>query len=201
MQIIILTGTIGSGKSTVAAILKDLGAVVIDSDDVARHVIDQGNPAYREVLAIFGPEILDKAGNIDRKKLAARVFNNPQALSQLNQIIHPRVDDHNETLFEKYNREGEKVVFIEMAFLASPGWIDRVEQIWLVKTSSDIALKRLEQRGLSRSESIARLANQPDPESQVKNKLVVITNDGSRDQLKMQVVELWNKMFTEGWKY
>jgi dephospho-CoA kinase len=191
MQIIILTGTIGSGKSTVAGLLKELGAAVIDSDEVARHVIDPGTSAFQEVVNHFGTGILDDSQNIDRKKLAARVFNTPEALQKLNGIIHPRVDNEVESLFKQYQTAGKKAVFIEMAFIAKPRWKDRVDQVWVVRVSRDIALQRLKQRGLSESEALARLANQPAPENQVKKGLKIIYNDSNRDELKQQVTKLW----------
>ena len=92
MKIISLTGGIGSGKSTVSAILKELGAVVIDADKVGHEVIDPGTPGWQEVVATFGRDILTPQGTIDRKKLAQIVFNNPEALQKLNQIVHPKID-------------------------------------------------------------------------------------------------------------
>jgi dephospho-CoA kinase len=197
MQIIILTGTIGSGKSTVAAILKQLGAAVIDSDAVARHVIDPGTSAFQAVVESFGTDILTASQSIDRKKLAARVFNDPVALKNLNRITHPQVDAEVESLFEEYLTAGKKAVFVEMAFLAETSWKDRVDQVWVVKTPQTLALRRLEERGLGRSEALARLANQPLAENQIKNGLEIIINDGNLDQLKEQVAKLWHKIDNE----
>ena len=197
MKIIILTGTIGSGKSAAAGILKELGAGIIDSDEVARHVIDPGTASFQQVVDFFGPGILTAAQSIDRKKLAARVFNNADALQKLNQIIHPRVDDEVESLLEKYQVKGKKAVFVEMAFLAEPRWQERVDQVWWVKSSQSIALRRLEERGLSQHEALARLANQTRlPESSNKE-MVVINNDGNISELREQIVQLWCKIDNE----
>jgi dephospho-CoA kinase len=194
MKIIILTGTIGSGKSAAARILKELGAGIIDSDEVARHVIDPGTASFQQVVDFFGLGILTTAQSIDRKKLAAMVFNNAEALQKLNQIIHPQVDEEVESLLEKYRVEGKKAVFIEMAFLAEPRWKERVDQVWWVKSSQSTALRRLEERGLSQNEALARLANQTRlPESSHKE-TVVINNDGNINQLKEQIVQLWCKI-------
>jgi len=197
MLIIVLTGTIGSGKSTVAGILRKLGAPVIDSDAVARHIIDPGTPAYQDVIAAFGPDILDVAQRIDRRQLAARVFNNKEALARLNSIVHPRVDAAVEELLAGYQQQGAKAVFVELAFLAGPSWISRAGAYWVVKVNREKALQRLEVRGLSRSQALARLANQSDPEKQIRGDLTVINNDGSLADLKGQVVKLWQKIDNE----
>lgn len=197
MKIIILTGTIGSGKSAAARILKELGAGVIDSDLVARHVIDPGTASFRQVVESFGHGILTPSQSIDRKKLAAKVFNNPHALQKLNQIIHPQVDEEVEFLLEKYQIEGKKAVFVEMAFLAEPRWKERVDQIWWIKSSREIALKRLEERGMSQHDALARLANQTRlPESHDKE-MVIINNDGNISELREQIVQLWCKIGNE----
>jgi dephospho-CoA kinase len=197
MKIIILTGTIGSGKSAAARLLEGLGAGVIDSDEVARHVIDPGTDSFQQVVEFFGPGILTAAQSVDSKKLAAMVFNNAAALQKLNHIIHPRVDKEVECLLEKYRVEGKKAVFVEMAFLAEPRWKERVDQVWWVKASRDIALRRLEERGLSQHEALARLANQTGlPESSIKD-MVVINNDGDINELREQIVKLWCKIDNE----
>lgn len=197
MQIIILTGAIGSGKSTVAAILKKLGAAIIDSDAVARSILDPGTAAYQQVVQNFGTGILTESGSIDRKKLAARVFSDRPALSLLNSIVHPRVDDEVEALFARHQKTGKKAVFVEMAFLADVRWKDRINQVWVVQAPREIALGRLEARGLRRAEALARLANQPAPENQVEQTMQIISNTGNLDQLEGQVAKLWNKLDNE----
>jgi dephospho-CoA kinase len=197
MKIIILTGTIGSGKSAAARILKELGAGIIDSDEVARHVIDPGTPSFHQIVQLFGSEILTAARSVDRKKLAALVFNNTDALQKLNQIIHPRVDDEVESTLEKYRVEGKKAVFIEMAFSAEPRWMERVDQIWVVKSSRNVALQRLEERGLSQLEALSRLANQTRLPERPNQEMVVINNDGNINGLREQLVELWCKIDNE----
>ncbi len=197
MQIIILTGTIGSGKSTVAGILRGLGAAVIDSDEIARQVIAPGTAAFYEVVETFGNDILTARSDIDRKKLAAEVFNNPEALTKLNTLIHPRVDQQVEALLRQYESAGKKAAFIEMAIVTGARWKELVNQVWVVKVSQEIALRRLEKRGFSQSEALARLANQPGLENRVIKGLRIITNDGNLHELRKQVEKLWQKIDNE----
>ncbi len=192
-----MTGTIGSGKSTVAAILKKLGAAVIDSDKTARAVLEPGQPAFADTLKAFGEDILTPEKSIDRRKLAAKVFKNPAALKQLNSIIHPRVDDVVEALFKRYQSEGKKAVFVEMAILAEPRWQDRVAATWVVKVPKETALLRLKQRGMTEEDALSRLANQPAPEKQVSQNLVILNNEGNLSLLREQVAKLWRKIDNE----
>jgi len=197
MKIFILTGTIGSGKSTVAKILLELGAPVIDSDKIGRDVLNFDSPVFQDVVNAFGQDILTAQNTIDRKKLAAKVFENPLALQKLNNIIHPRVDDAVEDLFEQYTSQGKKAVFVEMAILPKARWKSRVVGTWIVTAPREIALKRLEQRGISQSEALARLANQPAPETQENPGLEIIINEGNLRALREQVEKLWNKIDNE----
>ena len=197
MKIFILTGTIGSGKSSVAKILEELGAAIIDSDKIGRDVLNFDSPVFQDVVNAFGQDILTAQCTIDRKKLAAKVFENPQALQKLNNIIHPRVDDAVEDLFEQYTSQGTKAVFVEMAILPSARWKSRVVGTWVVKAPREIALKRLEQRGISQTEALARLANQSDPETQINQGLEIIVNEGNLQALREQVEKLWNKIDNE----
>ncbi|HSW57374.1 MAG TPA: dephospho-CoA kinase [Dehalococcoidales bacterium] len=194
MEIIILTGTIGSGKSTAAGILRELGAAVIDSDEIARQVIAPGSRAYAEVIEAFGTDIVVPDSGIDRKKLAARVFSRPEDLSRLNRIIHPRVDELVESHIRQYQDTGRKAVFVEMAIIAGASWQERVDQVWVIKVSRSVALRRLEKRGLSRSEALARLANQPPPEKSGHKNLIIIQNNGTPDELRQQLTKLWEKI-------
>jgi dephospho-CoA kinase len=194
MQIIILTGTIGSGKSTVAAILRELGAPVINTDELARHIIDPGTPAFRKVVEYFGTEIVDDKGAIDRKKLAAKVFTNPTALDKLNSIVHPAVDDVTEAFFDQFQADGKKYVFVEMAILAKIGWQQRVDRYWVVKVDQATALNRLAERGVKREDALARLANQPDPLKNLSKPFDILTNDSDLKQLRQKVEKLWQKL-------
>jgi dephospho-CoA kinase len=196
MKIIILTGGIGSGKSTVGAILRELGAAVIDSDLLARQALDSGSPAFIETVEVFGKAILTDQGEIDRAKLGKIVFKNPAALLKLNRIIHPRVDSLVDALLREYEKQGVKAVFIEMAVLAEAEapFMNRVAGVWVVKSSKDVILARLKERGVSEAEALARMANQPPVEERVKDKLTLILNNGAKDDLKANLQKLWREI-------
>jgi len=122
------------------------------------------------------------------------VFRNPDALRKLNKIIHPEVDRVVKSLLQEYEKQGVKTVFIEMAVLAEAEapFMSRVAGVWLVKASKDIILDRLKDRGLDKEEALARMANQPSVEEQIKDKLTVIVNDEGKDELKTKIRELWD---------
>jgi dephospho-CoA kinase len=197
MKIIGLTGGIGSGKSTVSAILKELGAAIIDSDKVGHNVLNPGTPGWKEAAAAFGRDILDPQGTIDRKKLAQIVFKNPEALEKLNKIVHPRIDAEIDARLKQYREQGTDVVVVEVALITEARWVPRADQVWVVKTPKDITLKRLKERGMSESESLARMAAQTPAEEKVKRGLVIIDNAGSANDLRAKVEKLWNEIHNE----
>jgi len=194
MKIIILTGGIGSGKSTAGSILKELGAEVIDSDQIGREVLDPGTAGYQEAVEIFGPGILTDKGLIDRPKLSRIVFNNPGALQKLNLITHPRVDAIIEGRLQEFQKQGLRSVFVEMAILAKAPFMERVDQVWVVKASREIILERLKSRGVSKEDALARMANQPPVEGRINKKLIIIMNDGDRAELKARIKTLWESL-------
>jgi len=192
MQIIALTGGIGSGKSTVAAILRELGAPVLDLDQLAHEVRD--TLARREVIDAFGAQILTSEGDFDRRKLAAIVFNDPPALKKLNAIIRPKTDAEIERRLDRCAAAGTEVVFIEIPVISQAQWLARVDAFWIVKASRAVILTRLAVRGMSEAEALPRMANQTPPELQVQKPCVMIDNDGDLPQLKARVENLWNAM-------
>jgi dephospho-CoA kinase len=194
MIIIGLTGSIGSGKSTVASMLKELGAAIIDSDRVGHEVLNPGTPGWREVVKTFGRDILSRDDTIDRRKLAGVVFNNGESLSRLNQIVHPRIEDEVRSRLKTFQKQKQDVVVIEAALIGEAGWTSLAEQIWVVKSSRDVTLNRLAERGVSQGDALARMAAQKPAEEQVKHGLLIINNDGSLADLRMKVEKLWQKL-------
>jgi len=195
MKVIGLTGGIGSGKSTISQYLAELGAVVVDADKVGHEVFQPGMPAWDDVVAAFGKEVVGENGEIDRKKLGAVVFNNPEALSRLNRIVHPRAYDLVKSRLEEYRQQGVDVVVLEVILLIEAGWAHLADEIWVTVVSEDAVVKRLkQQRGLSREEVLARIHSQTPPEERAKHADVVINNDGDTGDLKAKVQELWEKI-------
>jgi dephospho-CoA kinase len=195
MKVIGLTGGIGSGKSTVAEILAGLGARVIDADKVAHEVFNPGTEGLREVVNTFGESVLSPEGEIDRKKLGEIVFNDSEALTTLNEIIHPRAYELVKSRLNEYREQGAEAVVLEVILLVEAGWDHLADTIWVTVASSDTVVKRLQQtRGLSEEEILSRINSQTSNEQRIMNADVVIENDGDLESLKTQVLENWKKL-------
>jgi len=192
MKVIGLTGGIGSGKSTVSQFLKELGAVIIDADKVGHEAFKPDTELWREVVAAFGRQILKPSGDIDRKRLGEAVFGNPELLSRLNQVMHPRMYDMVKAQLEEYRRQGVRVVVLEAPLLIEAGWTSLVDEVWVTVASESTVLRRLqEQVGLSEQQSLARIRSQLSSEVRVRHADVVINTDCNLGELKARVRELW----------
>jgi len=192
MKVIGLTGGIGSGKSTVSQFLAELGALILDADRVGHEALKPDTEVWRELVAAFGQQILTPDGNIDRAKLGDIVFGNPESLSQLNQIMHPRMYDTVKAQLEEYRRQGVDVVVLEAPLLIEAGWTSLVDEIWVTVASEATVLRRLKERiGLSESESLARIRSQLSSDERIRQANVVINTDCSLDELRARVGELW----------
>lgn len=189
MKIIGLTGGIGSGKSTVARILEELGAVVIDADRVAHEAYAPGTPGWSAVVDAFGAEVVAADGTIDRKKLGAMVFADPEARMRLNRIMHPLVDrELRRRLLALRQQQVAGPVVIEAALLIEAGWAALVDQVWLVVAPPEAVVQRLtEQRGMEASDVEARRNAQLDDETRKLHAHVVIENSGSLEELRAKV--------------
>jgi dephospho-CoA kinase len=195
MKIIGLTGGIGSGKSTAAQILAEFGAKVIDADKVAHEVFNPGTEGLQKVVETFGECVLNSKGEIDRKKLGEIVFNDPTALATLNDIIHPRAYDLTKSRLEEFRSQGVEVVVLEVILLVEAGWDHLADEIWVTTATEDTVVKRLqESRGLTREEILTRIHAQTPNEDRKKHADVVIENDGSYQELKTKLAELWNSI-------
>ena len=193
-KVIGLTGGIGSGKSTVSQYLRELGAVIIDADKVGHEAFKPDTEAWREVVATFGRQILTPGGEVDRKKLGEIVFNNPEALSRLNQIMHPGMYDMMKAQIEEYRRQGVDVVVLEAAVLIEANWASLVDEVWVTVAPEAMVLERIKKRGLKKAQTLARIRSQLPAEERVKHADVVINNDGDLDEMKAKVKELWARL-------
>ncbi|MBM2825194.1 MAG: dephospho-CoA kinase [Dehalococcoidales bacterium] len=194
-KVIGLTGGIGSGKSTVAQYLGEMGAVLIDADKVGHEAFKPGTPAWKDVVATFGREILTPGGEIDRKELGKIVFSDPQALSRLNGIMHPRIYEMAKARIEEYRRQGVGVVVLEAAILIEAGWDTLVDQVWVAVADELAVMARLQkQRQLNEAQTQARIRAQLSNDERIKHADVVINNDGEPDELKAKVKQLWDKL-------
>ncbi|MFC1985961.1 dephospho-CoA kinase [Chloroflexota bacterium] len=194
-RVIGLTGGIGSGKSTVSQCLAELGAVILDADKVGHKILKSDTELWRKIVAAFGTRILTPSGDVDRKKLGEIVFRRPESLSQLNQIMHPRMYDMIKAQIEEYRRQGVDVVVLEAAILIEANWTSLVDEVWVTVSPEAAVLERVKkQRRLAEEETLARIRSQLSAEERVKHADVVINNDSDLDSVQAKVRELWEKL-------
>lgn len=187
-----ITGNIGTGKSTVAHMLGDLGAEVIDADQVAHRVMQLGTETYARVVDAFGPTILTASGEIDRGELGAVVFSNPDALALLEDIVHPAAL---EMIDRRIAWAAADVVVIEAIKLIESGLADECDTVWVVTCRRDQQIERVvQQRGLSREEAALRVEAQAPQEEKVVHADVVIDNSGSLAETRGQVRAGWDRV-------
>ncbi len=186
-----LTGSIGSGKSAVSELFAHKGAVVIDSDVLAREVVAPGAVAHADVVERFGPSVLTAAGNIDRPVLAAMVFDDADALADLNAIVHPAVADAMARRLSEENVPGRVVVAV-VPLLVEVGWRG-ADVVVVVDCPEDLAIQRLVSgRGMTEDDARRRLAAQAGRAQRVARADRVIVNDGSWEDLRVQVDATWD---------
>jgi len=194
-KVIGLTGGIGSGKSTVSQFLAELGAVILDADKVGHEAFKPNTKAWHEVIATFGRQIITPSGEVDRKKLGEIVFSNPESLSRLNQIMHPKMYDMMKAQIEGYRQQGVAVVVLEAAILIEANWTSLADEVWVTVAPEDKVLKRLkEQRGLDEEQTLARIRSQLSAEERAQHADVIINNEGDLDEVKAKVKELWARL-------
>jgi len=189
-----LTGGIGSGKSTVAKIFGEFGAPIIDADKVAHTTYAPGGAAYDAVIAAFGTEIVAVDRTIDRKKLGAIVFGNPDRLNKLTSIVWPATFESIRAQLDGLRASGEKMpVVVEAAILIEANWQPLCDEIWLVRASRQAVIERIErQRGLKPAETEARIRAQLSDDERAKHASLVIDNDGSLDALREVLKRVWS---------
>ncbi|MGA7869305.1 MAG: dephospho-CoA kinase [Candidatus Binatus sp.] len=190
-----LTGGIGSGKSTVAQILGQFGAPILDADKVAHTTYAPGAPAYNAVIDAFGAEIVAPDRTIDRRKLGSIVFGNPERLNRLTSIVWPATFESIRRNVADLRASGAtQPIVVEAAILIEAKWQPLFDEIWLVRASREQVVARIEsQRGLKPAETEARIRAQLSDEERAKHATLVIENDGSLDQLRELLKEVWAK--------
>jgi dephospho-CoA kinase len=193
MIVVGLTGGIGSGKSTVAALLAERGAVVIDADEVARAVVEPGRRAYTKVVERFGSEVVASDGSLDRSAIASIVFGNPEALAELNAIIHPEVRAEIASRLASLP-DGDRVVVLDIPLLVEEGGRDRygLAGVIVVDAPLDLVLERLvTRRRMDRSDAEARIVNQVSRPERIAQADFLIMNTGTLDQLEGSAARAW----------
>lgn len=184
-----LTGGIGSGKSTVSALLARRGAVIIDSDRIAREVVEPGTPGLAAVVEAFGPQVLTADGALDRPALAAVVFADPGARRTLDAIVHPLVRARAEELAAA--APAGAVVVHDVPLLVETGQAGSYDVVLVVEACPETRVARLVQRGLAEADARARIAAQATDEQRRAVAHVVLDNSGTPEELAAQVDRFW----------
>lgn len=194
-----LTGGIASGKSIVAQIFRELGAVVIDADVIARQVVEPGEPAWRELVAEFGEEILLPDRTLDRKKLGALIFADPAKRTRLEQITHPRIQERRVRELERLAARGfEGVVIQDAALLIEVGGAKSVDRLVVVWVDGATQLRRLMARdGITEAEARQRIASQVSLDEKARLAHHVIDNSGPPAETRRQVEALYQVLLSE----
>lgn len=188
MFIVALTGGIGSGKSAAGDFFEDLGAVVVDADQLARDVIERGTDGFDELVATFGDEILTH-GVLDRSKLGTIVFGNPEELKKLELIIHPRVSEAFAEIIEE--SPSDSVVIYQIPILVETAGRERFDYVITVEASMETRISRLKARGMKGYEIEARMKAQVSDADRAKIADAVFNNDGDYDQLLRQAENIY----------
>ncbi|WP_315497904.1 dephospho-CoA kinase [Corynebacterium durum] len=188
MLLIGLTGGIGSGKSTVAAMLRDQGIRVVDADQIAREVVEPGQPALAELVEVFGQDILNDDGSLNRQELANRAFATEEATNALNTITHPRIEEETQRQFDLAAAEKENFLVYDMPLLVERGLHEEMDMVIVVHTDIEERVRRLvEHRGLDEDDVRRRMSHQVDDVTRLASADVLIDNNGSVDHLRKQV--------------
>lgn len=194
MRIIGLTGGIGSGKSTVTGMLRDLGATVVDSDEGARAVVEPGQPALAEIRAEFGEDVIGPGDRLDRQALAQRVFADEGARQKLNAITHPRVADWTRARVAEAASRGVDTVFLDTPLLFETGLDAGVAETVVVWVPRQLQVQRAVGRGMDEADVRARIGAQMSLDDKRGWATHVIDNSGSIEATRRQVEAFWQAM-------
>ena len=193
-----LTGGIGAGKSTVADLFSQKGAVVIRSDELARQVIEPQTPGFQQVIDRFGKEFVNSEGYIDRAKLAQIVFQDDAALKDLENIVHPLVRSKTNQIIDQHT--SETIIVNEIPLLLEKKMESLFDFLVIVISSEKNRLERLAQRGLTTEQAKARMAKQVSDDERKAAADFLIVNDGNLDQLEADVEKIWQTLQERSFK-
>lgn len=194
-MIIGLTGTIGSGKSTVSARLAKLGALVLDADTISREAVKKGADGLNKIAEVFGKEVIDANGELDRKALAGIVFSDESKRLILNGIIHPQVL---KALKERTHGEKalnpDRMIVWDVPLLIEVGWVEYVDSVWLVTAPEQTRINRIMARdGCTIKQAQSRICAQMSEEEKARFSNEIIDNGGSLEQLYQRVDALYGE--------
>lgn len=187
MFIIGITGGIGSGKTTVAQICAKTGLPVLDADQISRAVTAAEGSAIPAIVERFGQGMLTQEGCLNREKMAGKVFKNRKSLDQLSTIVHRQVLAEIAAAIEKHQQKGVKALFMDVPIPVKHGFLDRCDQVWVVRSEISVRIRRLADRGMSDEEAHRRIAMQMNDEEYKAIADRIIDNNGDYPALFAQV--------------
>jgi len=192
MKVIGLTGGVGCGKSTVAGVIKEnFNAKLLIADDIGYEMMQPGHDCYDDIVKYFGTDILKKDGNIDRSKLASIVFFNKEELTNLNNIVHPRVQEYIVNAIKEAQQENIDYVFIESAIILEAGYEEICDEFWYVTADEVVRRKRLmESRGYTSEKIDSIMKNQKNEQEFMKHCQVILDNNGDLKKILLQIKNL-----------
>ena len=194
MKIIGLTGGIGSGKTSVAAKLRALGARVFDADEAAKNAVLPGTEGFFKVVESFGPQIVDADGKLNRMALAEIVFNDKESLKRLEEIIHSYVWQETDKFLKACQQSGERAAILDIPLLIECGWHQKVDEVWLVVLPVEKQIMRtMERSGMTAEAVRARIDAQMSIDEKKKHATLIIDNSGAWKETEKQVIAAWEK--------
>ena len=192
MYIVGLTGGIATGKSTVSAMLAELGAYIIDTDKIAHAVVLPGQPAFHAVVAHFGGGIVRSDGTLNREVLGEIIFKSPEERTCLERITHPFIEKRVNEDIQKGEELGYKLVVVDVPLLFEVGWQNKVDEVWVVYVDQKVQISRLIARNqLTYEQAQIRINAQLHVEEKAKQADVVIDNTLDKENTKKQVISAW----------
>ncbi|HWR38393.1 MAG TPA: dephospho-CoA kinase [Patescibacteria group bacterium] len=200
MKTIGLTGGIASGKSTVSRILAEMGAWIIDADQIARDVVAPGTPAWQEITVWMGPEVLLPDASLNRQWLGKHVFADATKRRRLEEITHPRILEQVEQKRRELAAQGAKILVLDVPLLLESGWQTSVQEVWVVYVTPQTQLDRLMQRdGLTQETALQRIRAQMSLEEKAERADRVIDNNGTQEETRRQVLVAWQEVSAENY--
>lgn len=196
MKIIGLTGGIASGKSTVSSVFREMGAIILDADQIARQVVLPQQPAWEDIVVLFGPQVLNQDQSLNREKMAEIVFNNHNCLNELNRITHPRIMQYYKDTLRKISMEKpEAIVILEVPLLYETNMDKLCQQVIVVWVDRETQIKRLmEREKLSCEDAIKRVDSQMPLDEKARRADFVIDNRGSMVETKEKATIYYNEI-------
>lgn len=194
MKVIVITGSIASGKSEVSRLLRKLGALVIDADEVVHGILERGERTKKHLLEEFGPGIFEE-GRVDRDHLGKIVFAQKEKRVALEKLLHPQVKRIISGKIKRLEKQGIDVIFLEIPLFFEVRWPHSPDEIWVVYSSPDLQRKRLKEKGFPESEIEKRISAQLPWEAKLTRATRIIDNSGSLRELEEKVLSAYNSLF------